>query len=75
MSLFAGTDGLDIHRRIIENADPFLKPDAALMLEIGYAQGQAVGQLLEQTGAFGEIKIEKDFNNNDRIAVARKILP
>jgi release factor glutamine methyltransferase len=74
LSLFAGTDGLDIHRRIIENADPFLKLDAALMLEIGYTQGQAVGQLLEQTKAFGEIKIEKDFQNNDRIAFARKIL-
>lgn len=64
---------MDIHRRIIEIADSFLKPDAALMLEIGYAQGQAIRQLLEQKGAFGEIKIEKDFNNNDRIALARKI--
>jgi len=73
LSLFAGTDGMDIHRRIIEIADSFLKPDAALMLEIGYAQGQAIRQLLEQKGAFGEIKIEKDFNNNDRIALARKI--
>jgi release factor glutamine methyltransferase len=73
LSLFAGTDGMDIHRRIIESADSFLKPDAALMLEIGYAQGQTIRQLLEQKGAFGEIKIEKDFNNNDRIALARKI--
>jgi release factor glutamine methyltransferase len=73
LSLFAGTDGLDIHRRIIENAVSFLKPDAALMLEIGYAQGEAIRQLLEQTKAFGEIKIEKDFNNNDRIVTARKI--
>lgn len=73
LSLFAGADGLDIHRRIIENADSFLKPDAALMLEIGYSQGQAIKQLLEQTGVFGEIKIEKDLNNNDRIAIARKI--
>ena len=72
-SLFAGTDGLDIHSRIIENADSFLKPDAVLMLEIGYAQGQVIRQLLERTGTFGEIKIEKDFNKNDRIAFARKI--
>jgi release factor glutamine methyltransferase len=73
LSLFAGTDGLDIHRRIIENAGSFLKPDAALMLEIGPTQGQAIRNLLEQKGAFGEIKIEKDFNNNDRIALSRKI--
>jgi len=73
LSLFAGTDGLDVHRRIIENASSFLKPDAALLLEIGYAQGQAIRQLLEQTKAFGEIKIEKDFHNNDRIAFAKRI--
>jgi len=72
VALFAGVDGLDIYRRIIEKAEEFLKPDAALMLEIGYAQGRAVKELLEQTGAFAEIKIEKDFNNNDRIATAKK---
>ncbi len=74
VALFAGVDGLDIYRRIIEKADQFLKPDAALMLEIGFAQGQAVRQLLEQTGAFAEIKIEKDAHNNDRIAIAKKRL-
>ena len=73
IALFAGVDGLDIYRRIIEKSDEFLKSDAALMLEIGFAQGQAVRQLLEQTGAFAEIKIEKDFHNNDRIVSARKI--
>jgi len=72
-ALFAGTDGLDIYRKIIEKADQFLKPDAALMLEIGYAQGTAIKELLEQTGTFAEIKIEKDLHNNDRIAIAKKV--
>lgn len=72
VALFAGVDGLDIYRRVIEKADQFLKPDAALMLEIGYAQGPAVRELLEQTGAFAEIKSEKDLHNNDRIAIAKK---
>jgi release factor glutamine methyltransferase len=72
-ALYAGTDGLDIYRRIIEKADQFLKPGAALMLEIGYAQGPAVRELLEQTGTFVKIKIEKDLHDNDRIVTARKI--
>ena len=72
IALYAGEDGLDVYRRIIEKVDQFLKPDAALMLEIGYAQGQAVRELLEQTGCFSEITIEKDFHNNDRIAIAIK---
>jgi len=70
VALFGGTDGLDIYRRIAERVDEFLKPDAAMMLEIGYAQGPAVKGMLEQTGEFGEIRIEKDFHNNDRIAIA-----
>jgi release factor glutamine methyltransferase len=72
LALFAGNDGLDIYRRIIEKADLFLKPDAALMLEIGYAQGPAVREILEQTGAFTEIRIEKDFHNNDRVVTAAR---
>ena len=72
IALLAGSDGLDVYRRIIEKADTFLKPDAALMLEIGYAQGPAVKKLIEQTDAFAQIKIEKDPHNNDRIVTARK---
>jgi len=72
VALFAGADGLDIYRRIIKRVDVFLKPDAALMLEIGYSQGPAVRELLEQTGCFSKITIEKDFHNNDRIVVAKK---
>jgi release factor glutamine methyltransferase len=70
LALFAGVDGLDVYRKIIDKADGFLKFDAALMLEIGYSQGPAVKELLEQTGAFAEIKIEKDFSDNDRIVTA-----
>lgn len=72
LALFAGEDGLDIYKRIIEKIDMFLKPDAALMLEIGYAQGPAILGLLEQTNIFNEIKIEKDFHNNDRVVTAFK---
>jgi release factor glutamine methyltransferase len=73
LALHAGEDGLDIYRRLAEKVDQFLKPNAALMLEIGYAQGPAVRALLEQTAAFAEIKIEKDCHDNDRIAIANRI--
>jgi release factor glutamine methyltransferase len=71
-ALLAGVDGLDVYHRIFEKVDGFLKPNAALMLEIGYAQGPSVKELLKQTGAFAEIKIEKDFHDNDRIVISRK---
>jgi len=72
IALFAGADGLGVYRRIIEKMDDFLKKDSALMLEIGYSQGQAIRELLEKSGSFAEITIEKDFSNNDRIAIAKK---
>lgn len=74
-ALYAGADGLDVYRKIIEKIDEFLKPDSTLLLEIGYSQGPAVRELLEQTGFFGEIKIEKDPHNNDRVVTAKKTLP
>jgi release factor glutamine methyltransferase len=73
LALYAGQDGLDVYRRICEKVGDFLKPDAALMLEIGYAQGRAVQELLERTGVFAEIKVEKDFHDNDRVVTATKV--
>jgi release factor glutamine methyltransferase len=71
-ALGAGADGMDIYRRIAEKIGDFLKPDATLILEIGYAQGSAVKELLQQTNLFTEIKIEKDLTDNDRIVIAIK---
>ena len=73
LALYAGVDGLDVYRRICQEIDKFLKPDAALMLEIGYAQGPSVRDLLEKTGLFSEINIEKDYQDNDRIVTAIKM--
>jgi len=58
--------------RIAEEVGEFLKPDAALILEIGYAQGKTVTELIEQTAIFAEIKIEKDYQNNDRVVTAKR---
>ena len=72
LALVAGEDGLDVCRRLCEQIDRFLKPDGALMLEIGYAQGPAVRELLERTALFADIKIEKDQQNHNRLAFARR---
>lgn len=71
-ALLAGADGLDVYRRIVAQAGEFLKPDGMLLLEIGYAQGNAVRELLEEAGGFADIRIEKDLSNNDRIVLARR---
>jgi release factor glutamine methyltransferase len=70
LALDGGTDGLDAYRRIAADIGSHLKKDGALLLEIGFMQGQEVKKLLEDTNAFGLVKVEKDFNNNDRIITA-----
>jgi release factor glutamine methyltransferase len=72
IALHGGADGLDVYRRIVAEVDKFLKPDASLMMEIGYAQGTAVRELLEKKDLFASVAIEKDLSNNDRIAIAKK---
>jgi release factor glutamine methyltransferase len=71
-ALYGGKDGLDIYRRIISTVGDFLKPDGALMLEIGYAQGKSVQTLLETAGIFVSIRIEKDLAKHDRIVIAQR---
>jgi len=71
-ALLAGEDGLDVYRRIAKQAPAYLKKGGRLMLETGYRQGQAVSDLLEETGEFTEIEKEKDLNGNDRIVSANK---
>ena len=72
LALHAGADGLDVYKRIIAQTPEHLKPDAKLMMEIGYDQGQAIKKLLEESQAFTDITIEKDFAKNDRIVTATK---
>ncbi|MBN1457579.1 MAG: peptide chain release factor N(5)-glutamine methyltransferase [Sedimentisphaerales bacterium] len=72
-ALFAGDEGLDIYKRIADRVGDHLKDDGTLILEIGYAQGDAVKELLESTGLFAEIVVEKDFSNNDRVVTAKKV--
>jgi release factor glutamine methyltransferase len=69
-ALAAGPDGLDIIRKIIKEAHQHLMPSGTLMLEIGNEQGPSVLTLLENAGYFDTVKIEKDYSNLDRLAIA-----
>ena len=66
MALDGGTDGLDFYKRIISESQNFLLPNGWLCFEIGYNQGEAVKQLMEQAG-FVECHIVKDLPGLDRV--------
>ncbi|MGX8773941.1 MAG: peptide chain release factor N(5)-glutamine methyltransferase [Bacillota bacterium] len=71
-ALDGGSDGLDFYRRIAAEAYRYLKNDGWLMLEIGYDQGEAVRDMLMETGRFLEPEIMRDLAGRDRVVKCRK---
>ena len=69
-ALDGGADGLDFYKLIISQSPEMLKKGGVLMFEIGHNQGQAVCNLLEETGCFEQIRCEKDLVGHDRIVFA-----
>ncbi|MBJ6123089.1 peptide chain release factor N(5)-glutamine methyltransferase [Sphingomonas mollis] len=49
-ALYAGADGLDDYRRLVPALPGLLAPGGAVVLEIGWTQAQAVGDLLRAAG-------------------------
>ena len=69
MALDGGVDGLDFYRQIALEAPNHLKKGGVLMMEIGYNQGEAVCQLLEESEKFQKVLCLKDLAHKDRIVV------
>ena len=64
-ALDGGADGLDVIRRLLAEAIAQLRPDGALLVEIGSEQGAAVAALFEQHGLAAEVK--RDLAGHDRV--------
>jgi release factor glutamine methyltransferase len=70
LALDGGEDGMNLIRPLVAQAARVLKPGGGLFLEIGYDQGGAVFQTLENAG-FEQIRIVKDFAGLDRIVTGQ----
>ncbi|MGD0799388.1 MAG: peptide chain release factor N(5)-glutamine methyltransferase [Acidobacteriaceae bacterium] len=68
-ALFAGTDGLDIYRRLIPRARAALAPNGLLALEIGHNQRDAIAAMLADWHA---VRFLDDLQLIPRVAIARK---
>ena len=72
LALKGGTDGLDFYRAMIPKAFLSLNEGGMLAFEIGYDQGIAVQELMEEY--FTNVKIKKDYADNDRMVYGYKSL-
>lgn len=66
LALDGGKDGLVYYRRIVQEAACFLKAGGILVFEIGYNQGAKVKNIMEESGYYGGLKLEKDLAGFDR---------
>ena len=67
LALDGDEDGLSFYRRIINEVPEYLYSNGYLIMEIGYDQGQAVKELLEQDNRYHDIEVIKDYSGNDRV--------
>lgn len=65
-ALDGGADGLDFYRKIAGQVKDYLNPGGYVYMEIGYDQGEAVSELMRNTG-FTEVEVIKDLARNDRV--------
>ena len=71
LALDGSRDGLLFYRKLAEESGRYLVPGGSLLFEIGYDQGEAVSQLLDQAG-FKDIHVKKDLAGLDRVVYAVK---
>ena len=71
IALDGGKDGLDFYRRIIRESWAHLKKGGLLIMEMGFAQAEAVKNIFKGSNNFQIIDIIRDYNDIDRVIVAR----
>lgn len=69
LALDGGDDGLDIYRRIADEAPDHLKSGGCLMMEIGFDQAEDIISLFESSDGRSKVVIIKDLAGLDRVAV------
>jgi release factor glutamine methyltransferase len=72
-ALDGGWDGLHYYRRIAPEAFHYLRPNGAVVVEIGAGMGEAVAALFKDIAGSAEVKIHHDYAGNERVVAARKI--
>jgi release factor glutamine methyltransferase len=72
LALDGGEDGLDFYRNSLPGLCRLLKSGGFAVFEIGDEQGESVTGIFEESGAFVEVDVLKDYSGQDRLITARK---
>ena len=69
-ALDGGIDGLEFYRRIAAEAFDHMRPDGAVVVEIGAEMGAVVAALFQSSQACADAAIAQDYSGKDRVVVA-----
>ena len=72
LALAGGPDGMDVHRRLIEQAPAYLRPGGVLLMEVGFGQAAAVCREAERSGQFHTYAVLQDEGGIDRVVCLEK---
>lgn len=67
LALAGGHDGMDLHRRLLQQAPAYLKPGGVLLMEVGLGQAASVCRLAEEGGWFRTYDVLRDDSEIDRV--------
>ena len=73
LALAGGADGLDYYRKIIQEADSYLKDEGVLLLEFSPEQEASLRQLFEASGKYTEISVKSDLAGRARVIICKKL--
>ncbi len=71
IALDGGRDGLLFYGKIIKDAPRYLKAEGYLIMEIGFGKSSDIRKMFKNSKRLEIIDMVKDYNNIDRVIVAR----
>ncbi|MBO2519266.1 peptide chain release factor N(5)-glutamine methyltransferase [Limnochorda sp.] len=74
-ALAGGPDGLQVIRRLVQQAWAFLRPGGLLAFEIGAGQAEACRQLLAEAGQYEGIRVLPDHAGHPRVVCGLRTSP
>lgn len=72
LALDGGPDGLDIYRRLLQEAPCVLAPDGVVLMEIGLGQADCLREEVEASQFFDVMKIQSDFQGIPRMVCVQR---
>jgi release factor glutamine methyltransferase len=72
-ALIAGPQGTELHERLLREANRYLSPGGALILEIGAGQARTIRQIVEQLSGYRFHRLVYDEAGIERVVIVERV--